>query len=164
MGLHFKFVSTPIGRLKLVASPIGLTALLWENDDPTRVRLGPMEETIDHSILVKAEGELYDYFARSLRSFSLPLDFVGTAFQKQVWNALLTIPFGETRSYQEIAHQIQHPNAVRAVGAANGRNPISIVTPCHRVIGKNGALTGFAGGLKAKAFLLSLEQTRESVN
>src|SRR5689334_22039735 len=137
MDLHFKFVSTPIGRLKLVASHIGLTALLWENDDPKRVRLGPMEEAIDHPILVKAEAELLSYFTRSLRSFSLPLDFVGTEFQKQVWRALLTIPYGETRSYQEIAHQIQHPNAARAVGAANGKNPISIVAPCHRVIGKN---------------------------
>jgi len=87
----------------------------------------------------------------------LPLDFHGTEFQKRVWAALLTIPFGETRSYGEIARALGKPSAMRAVGAANGRNPISIIAPCHRVIGANGQLTGFAGGLKAKAYLLALE-------
>ena len=87
----------------------------------------------------------------------MTLDFAGTAFQRQVWTALLTIPFGETRSYAQIARQIGKPSATRAVGAANGRNPISIVAPCHRVIGATGKLTGFAGGLEAKAYLLALE-------
>ena len=91
------------------------------------------------------------------RQFALTLDLAGTAFQRKVWNALLTIPFGETRSYGQIARQIGHPDAVRAVGAANGRNPVSIVAPCHRVIGSTGKLTGFAGGLDAKAHLLALE-------
>jgi methylated-DNA-[protein]-cysteine S-methyltransferase len=97
------------------------------------------------------------YFAGKLSKFSLPLDFVGTEFQKKVWAALLTIPFGETRSYSDIARQIGNPKAVRAVGAANGKNPISIIAPCHRVIGANGKLTGFAGGLEAKACLLAIE-------
>ena len=104
-----------------------------------------------------AVRQLKDYFAGKRQTFALDLDFDGTPFQKKVWNALLTIPFGETRSYAEIARKIGKPKAVRAVGAANGRNPISIMAPCHRVIGKNGQLTGFAGGLEAKALLLRLE-------
>ena len=90
----------------------------------------------------------------------MTLDLAGTPFQRKVWHALLTIPFGETRSYRQLAEQIGNPAAMRAVGAANGRNPVSIVTPCHRVIGASGALTGFAGGLDAKAFLLAFEGAR----
>ena len=97
------------------------------------------------------------YFAGRLKKFTVPLDFKGTDFQKSVWAALLTIPFGETRSYGEIARQIGRPEASRAVGAANGRNPISIITPCHRVLGSNGRLTGFTGGLEAKDRLLKHE-------
>lgn len=98
-----------------------------------------------------------EYFAGRRDRFELELEFTGTDFQKQVWRALLTIPFGETRSYSQIAQQIGNPSAVRAVGAANGRNPISIIAPCHRVIGASGGLTGFAGGLEAKQYLLALE-------
>jgi methylated-DNA-[protein]-cysteine S-methyltransferase len=100
---------------------------------------------------------LAEYFAGTRNRFDLELDFTGTEFQKKVWQALLTIPFGETRSYSQIAEQIGSPSAVRAVGAANGRNPISIIAPCHRVIGASGKLTGFAGGLEAKELLLTLE-------
>jgi methylated-DNA-[protein]-cysteine S-methyltransferase len=100
---------------------------------------------------------LREYFAGQRQVFSVPLDFGGTEFQNQVWQALLSIPFGETRTYTEIARQIGKPAAVRAVGAANGRNPISIIAPCHRVLGSTGNLTGFAGGLQAKAHLLALE-------
>ena len=99
-----------------------------------------------------------EYFAGSRAAFDLPLDFSGTEFQKKVWRALLTIPFGATRSYAQIATQVGSPKAMRAVGAANSRNPVSIVAPCHRVIGANGELTGFAGGLVAKKYLLDLEQ------
>jgi methylated-DNA-[protein]-cysteine S-methyltransferase len=106
---------------------------------------------------VKTEQELKEYFERKRTSFSLALDPIGTAFQREVWEALSTIPYGETRTYTDIANQIGNAKAVRAVGAANGRNPISIVVPCHRVIGASGKLTGFAGGLEAKAALLSLE-------
>jgi methylated-DNA-[protein]-cysteine S-methyltransferase len=133
---------------------------LWENDDPKRVRLGPLVEDENHPVLLKTERQLNDYFAGKLKRFSLKFDFTGTEFQKEVWHALARIPFGETRSYGDIAREIGRPNAVRAVGAANGKNPISIIVPCHRVIGSNGKLTGFAGGLKTKAFLLKTESGR----
>jgi len=160
MVYAFKTIASPVGELTLVASERGLAAILWENDDPDRVRLSPRVEDVDHPILNRAQAQLADYFAGTLQAFDLPLDFKGTDFQKQVWQALLAIPFGETRSYAEIARAIGRPSACRAVGAANGRNPISIVAPCHRVIGANGALTGFAGGLDAKRLLLRLEGQR----
>lgn len=150
-------MASPVGELKLVASDRGLSAILWENDDPNRVRLGATAEAPQHPLLVEAERQLRAYFAGTLERFSLPIDFVGTEFQKAVWTALLGIPFGETRTYAQIARQIGKPEAVRAVGAAIGRNPISIAIPCHRVIGSNGALTGFAGGLQTKAYLLRIE-------
>lgn len=148
---------TPVGILTLVASDSGLRAILWENESPRRVPLPSLTENPDHPVLLETERQLTRYFSGKLTRFSLPLDFHGTEFQKQVWHALTTIPFGETRSYSDIARQIGHPTAVRAVGAANGKNPISIVAPCHRVIGANGKLTGFAGGLAVKSFLLDFE-------
>ena len=114
-------------------------------------------------MLVETERQLCAYFAGELTRFDLPLDFQETEFQKSVWAALLTIPLGETRSYGEIARQIGHPTAFRAVGAANGRNPISIVAPCHRVVGSTGALTGFAGGLATKERLLGLERAHSTL-
>jgi methylated-DNA-[protein]-cysteine S-methyltransferase len=155
--LVYKWMDSPVGRLKLVATSDGLAAILWETDGPDRVRLGAATEAPEDQLLVEAERQLTEYFAGRRIGFDLPLDCLGTAFQRNVWKALRTIPFGETRSYSQIAAQIGRPRAVRAVGAANGRNPISIVTPCHRVIGAGGQLTGFAGGLEAKAYLLSLE-------
>jgi methylated-DNA-[protein]-cysteine S-methyltransferase len=157
MAHSYKIIDSPVGKLTLVASDTGLAAVLWENDDPNRVRLGPLTGNADHPVLRETERQLAAYFAGRLNAFTVPLDFNGTAFQKRVWNALLTIPFGKTRSYSEIARQIGRPTAVRAVGAANGRNPISIVVPCHRVVGSTGELTGFAGGLAAKARLLEIE-------
>jgi methylated-DNA-[protein]-cysteine S-methyltransferase len=157
MTLHRKTIISPVGTLTLVASDTGLVAILWEDDAPDRVRLGALADTPDHPLLVQAEQELADYFAGRRTRFSVPLDMRGTDFQTMVWKALLTIPFGETRSYADIAAQIGRPTATRAVGAANGRNPISIITPCHRVIGAKGTLTGFAGGLAAKEYLLGLE-------
>lgn len=157
MSYDFKMMPSPVGELKLVASERGLVAVLWENDDPKRVRFLPQVERPDNPILQEAERQLWEYFSGKRREFALTLEFVGTAFQKQVWAALVTIPYGETRSYGEIARQIGNPTAVRAVGAANGRNPLSIIAPCHRVIGTNGKLTGFAGGLQTKAFLLRIE-------
>ena len=157
MSYVYKMMQSPVGELKLVAGEKGLAAILWENDDPRRVRLAPLSEDKNHRVLLDAERQLKEYFAGKREKFSLPLDFKGTEFQKEVWKALVTIPFGETRTYSQIAAQVGSPSAVRAVGAANGKNPISIVAPCHRVIGSNGKLTGFAGGLKAKAFLLNLE-------
>jgi methylated-DNA-[protein]-cysteine S-methyltransferase len=155
--LAFTKYSSPVGCLTLVASGLGLAAILWENDRPDRVRLGPLSEDPGLPVLRNATQQLDDYFAGRSPTFDLPLDFRGTAFQKNVWSALLAIPFGETRSYGDIARAIGQPSASRAVGAANGRNPISIIAPCHRVLGSNGALTGFAGGLEAKRFLLRHE-------
>jgi methylated-DNA-[protein]-cysteine S-methyltransferase len=160
MAYAYRSISSPVGMLRLVASERGLAAILWENDDPERVRLGPLVEDPTNPILIETERQLATYFAGKLKAFDVPLDFKGTAFQKSVWAALLTIPFGETRSYGDIARQIGRPTASRAVGAANGKNPISIIAPCHRVIGSTGALTGFAGGLATKERLLGLERAR----
>ncbi len=157
MSGFFKTMPSPVGRLTLVAGDKGLMAILWENDDPLRVRLGEVTERPDHPVLLKTERQLGEYFAGTREVFDIDLDFVGTDFQKQVWAALLRIPFGQTRTYAQIADEIGNPKSVRAVGAANGKNPISIIAPCHRVIGSNGSLTGFAGGLEAKRALLSLE-------
>lgn len=157
MAYTFITLPSPVGELKLVANGSRLAAILWENDKPNRVRLGPMTEASDNPMLMKTARQLEEYFAGTRNAFDLELDFAGTEFQKKVWAALLTIPFGETRTYSQIAQQIGHPSAVRAVGAANGRNPISIIAPCHRVIGASGKLTGFAGGLEAKERLLTLE-------
>jgi methylated-DNA-[protein]-cysteine S-methyltransferase len=153
----YKLMESPFGKLKLVGTDKGLTAILWEKDDPRRVRLGPLKLDPNNKVLKETEKQLKAYFDGKLKKFTVPLKFNGTEFQKQVWAALLTIPFGETRSYGEIARQIGRPEASRAVGAANGRNPISIIVPCHRVIGSGGKLTGFAGGLEAKDHLLRLE-------
>lgn len=152
-----KIVNSPIGKLTLVATGKGLAAILWQNDRPRRVPLDVGAEDTAHPVLVEAERQLQEYFAGHRKAFTLKLDEAGTDFQRKVWDALRTIPFGETRSYTQIATQIGHPTAVRAVGAANGRNPVSIVTPCHRVIGSTGHLTGFAGGLDIKAHLLAME-------
>jgi methylated-DNA-[protein]-cysteine S-methyltransferase len=156
----YKIMKSPVGDLTLVGSDRGLAAVLWENDSPRRVRLNIAGEDKHHPVLVEAERQLDEYFAGHRKRFFVRLDFTGTEFQNKVWRALLAIPFGETRSYGEIAKQIGNPRAMRAVGAANGKNPISIIAPCHRVIGATGKLTGFAGGLEAKAHLLELEGGR----
>ena len=153
----YKHVNSPVGTLTLVATDDGLAAILWEHERPHRVRVNLETEDRRHPVLVETERQLAEYFAGRRKRFALKLDVSGTPFQRKVWNALLTIPFGETRSYAQIAKQIGHPSAARAVGAANGRNPLSIVAPCHRVIGSTGALTGFAAGLEVKARLLALE-------
>lgn len=156
VGYVFKTINTPVGRLKLIANNGGLVAILWSNDNPNRVKITAHLDQ-SHPVLLKAEQQLQEYFSEKRKSFSLKLNPIGTDFQKKVWQALLTIPYGETKSYLELAQQIGNAKACRAVGAANGKNPISIIIPCHRVIGTNGKLTGFAGGLETKAQLLSLE-------
>lgn len=158
MQLSYQFLDSPVGQLKLVAHETALVAVLWENENPNRVRLAALVEDLQHPILLKTAQQLNEYFAGKRQQFDLPLDFEGTAFQQQVWQALLTIPFGETRSYKQIAEQIGNVKAVRAVGAANGKNPISIIAPCHRVVGANGKLVGFAGGLENKEILLKIEK------
>jgi methylated-DNA-[protein]-cysteine S-methyltransferase len=157
MSCAFTFMQSPVGTLTLVARGDFLAAVLWEHERENRVRLGQLHRDDQHGVLRETARQLSEYFVGQRRQFDLPLDFAGTDFQRHVWAALLTIPFGQTRSYSDIARQIGNPDAVRAVGAANGRNPISIIAPCHRVIGASGSLTGFAGGLPAKQFLLALE-------
>ncbi|MEJ5112229.1 MULTISPECIES: methylated-DNA--[protein]-cysteine S-methyltransferase [Erwinia] len=161
MSYFCKVMPSPVGALTLIASDLGLTAILWQDDNPNRVRLPDMQENPAHPVLVETERQLNEYFAGTRTTFTMTLDFVGTEFQKKVWQALVAIPFGETRSYADIAREIGNPKAVRAVGAANGKNPISIIAPCHRVIGSNGKLTGFAGGLEVKAFLLKIETAKQ---
>ncbi|MGV3616481.1 MAG: methylated-DNA--[protein]-cysteine S-methyltransferase [Fimbriimonas sp.] len=157
MSYVFKTIESPVGGLKLVAREGKLVAILWEDDRPNRVRLGPMIESEDDPTLREVERQLGEYFRGERRDFALDLDFAGTDFQKRVWNALVAIPYGEIKTYRQIATELGNPNATRAVGAANGRNPISIVAPCHRLIGTAGDLRGFAGGLAAKEYLLRLE-------
>jgi len=152
-------MASPVGILKLVANDTALVAVVWENENPKRLRLAELIEQVNHPILLATQKQLTEYFAGTRQQFDLPLDFEGTEFQKKVWQALLTIPFGETRSYRDIAEQIGNVKAVRAVGAANGKNPISIIAPCHRVVGANGKLVGFAGGLDNKEILLKLESS-----
>ena len=158
MSLAWKIMESPVGKLKLVASDEGLAAILWKDDRPSRVRLSDLIENNQHPVLVETERQLREYFAGQRKEFSMALDMRGTQFQKDVWEALLAIPFGETRSYGQLAKKLGNPQATRAIGAANGRNPISIIVPCHRVIGSSGKLTGFAGGLETKAHLLDLEK------
>ncbi len=153
-----KVMASPVGELTLIGGDDGLAAVLWPKDRPGRVRLEAAREDSRHPVLCEAARQLGEYFAGRRRAFRLKLNLRGTAFQMKVWNALRAIPFGEIRSYAEIARAVGSPKAVRAVGAANGRNPISIIVPCHRVVGSDGKLTGFAGGLTVKARLLKLEQ------
>lgn len=156
-------VESPVGRLTIVASQKGLRAVLWPNEREGRVRIAhepeapgaPSSEIIDTT-----SAQLAEYFDQTRQTFEVPLDLQGTDFQVSVWRALIDIGFGETATYSHLAESIGRPTAARAVGAAVGRNPISIVVPCHRIIGSNGALTGFAGGLETKRFLLGLESPR----
>lgn len=150
-------VPSPTGDLTLIASDAGLAAILWDDDARMQARYAPRIENPEHPVIAAAARQLAEYFAGTRTDFDLPLAPAGTDFQRAVWMELLTIPYGETRSYADIAHAIGRPTATRAVGAANGRNPLPIVTPCHRVIGSSGALTGFGGGLPNKILLLDLE-------
>jgi methylated-DNA-[protein]-cysteine S-methyltransferase len=157
MTLFYKEMKSPVGKLKLVASSRALVAVLWEKERPNRVKLDEMNLDPRHPILIETERQLSEYFSGKRTQFDLPLQPEGTEFQKKVWRALREIPFGKTKSYLELARTVGSPKASRAVGAANGKNPLSIVVPCHRVVGADGTLTGFAGGLKTKAALLALE-------
>jgi methylated-DNA-[protein]-cysteine S-methyltransferase len=147
-----------VGRLTLVASPTGLRAVLWPTDDPARVASATGARAGRNEIIDRAVDQLDEYFAGCRREFDLPLEPIGTPFQLAVWNVLRSIPYGTTLSYAEQAAILGDPKKARAVGAANGRNPLSIVVPCHRVIGAAGGLTGFAGGTNAKRHLLELEK------
>jgi methylated-DNA-[protein]-cysteine S-methyltransferase len=131
--------------------------VLWEREQPNRVKLDTATLDPQHPILLETERQLAEYFSGKRIDFDLPLQPGGSEFQKKVWRALREIPFGQTRSYRDLAKAVGSSKAARAVGAANGKNPLSIVVPCHRVVGANGSLTGFAGGLETKAALLALE-------
>ncbi len=150
--MNIQLLDTPIGTLRLLSNGAALIGIEFE---------GQYSDAAGHAtsdtVLAACAAQLTDYFAGERRHFELPLAAQGTPFQRSVWNALAHIPYGELRSYRDIARTIGNPAAVRAVGAANGRNPLPIVVPCHRVIGSNGSLTGFAGGLEIKRFLLQLE-------
>src|SRR5690606_14915845 len=147
---------SPVGPLLLAASDAGLHAIGFDAQRHPLRRDARWREG-EHPILRLAARQLDEYFAGARRSFELPLHAVGTAFQRTVWEALATIAYGQTLSYAQLAARVGRPSAVRAVGAANGRNPLPIVLPCHRVIGADGSLTGFGGGLPAKRFLLAHE-------
>lgn len=152
MNRQIRTIASPVGKLTLVQEGEALTGLFFDSREPGQA---------ETPLLLRAEQELNEYFQGSRREFDLPLAPRGTEFQRRVWQALCTIPYGETRSYQDLVVLSGCPKGYRAVGMANNRNPISILIPCHRVIGKNGSLTGYGGGLETKAFLLKLESGRQ---
>jgi len=161
-SLFERRISSPLGPLRLVASQDALVAVhlppLEGTPSAPDKKPAEMREERDLPILDEAARQMDAYFARKLATFDLPLDLRGTDFQRKVWLALLEIPYGATRSYADLARAMGNPLASRAVGAANGRNPIAIIVPCHRVIGTDGKLTGYAGGLDAKRWLLAHER------
>jgi methylated-DNA-[protein]-cysteine S-methyltransferase len=157
MKICYQIFPSPVGDLYVAADAMNLRSIVFKNEwDAIKVRLGEVHNE-SNSLIKRTQTQLREYFAKERTEFDLPVTFSGTPFQKQTWQALLTIPYGQTRSYSDQAKLIGHPRAVRAVGRANGLNPIAIVVPCHRVIGKSGKLTGYAGGLDKKKFLLELE-------
>ena len=154
--IFFQTIDSPVGTLLLAASDAGLHAIEFaENRHPVKRSIDWQEG--DYPLLARAHLQLDEYFAGTRHVFDLPLSPQGTDFQRKVWNTLASIPYGQTISYAQLAQRIGKPSAMRAVGAANGRNPLPIVLPCHRVIGADGSLTGFGGGLPTKQFLLQLE-------
>jgi methylated-DNA-[protein]-cysteine S-methyltransferase len=157
-------LDSPLGKIRLVAREGGLTHLLFVDRPgqglPAALRPAGDDSPAAAHILAATEKQLQEYFAGHRREFDLPLCPDGTEFQQAVWNGLLAIPFGETITYGELARRVGRPQAARAVGAANGANPISIIVPCHRVVGRNRHLTGYEGGLPAKKLLLELEGSR----
>lgn len=149
---YYHYYESPVGKLVIVHNDQGFKYL--DLADRLEVKEGVFQPT---ELIQQTISQLTQYFNGTRQEFDLPLAPIGTTFQQQVWESLRTIPFGETRSYKEIAMQLGNPNAARAVGMANNKNPILIVTPCHRVIGANGKLVGFAAGLEMKKYLLTLE-------
>jgi methylated-DNA-[protein]-cysteine S-methyltransferase len=158
MTICYQKITSPVGQIVIAADDTYLRAITFDrNEERVRIILTAFKHE-NNAIITKTKIQLQEYFAGKRTQFDLPIGFSGTAFQKLAWRALLTIPYGETRSYAEQAQLIGNPKAVRAVGRANGLNSIGIVVPCHRVIGKSGKLTGYAGGLDKKQFLLNLER------
>lgn len=155
MSEFFTTMDSPIGEIVLRSDGTSLTGVFTHGPKPKKLRTG--KQNPDDKVLAKARKELTAYYAGTLKEFKVPLAPEGTPFQQRVWRALLEIPFGETESYGQLARRIGSPNAARAVGLANGRNPIAIIIPCHRVIGSSGALVGYGGGLPRKKWLLEHE-------
>lgn len=155
------YVDSPIGPLRLVASNTGLQEVSFVKQD---LRHPSKEQDDSHWVLQAAATQLGEYFAGVRREFDVPLELHGTEFQVAAWRALANIAYGETRAYKQQAIDIGRPKAVRAIGAANGKNPISVILPCHRVIGSNGSLVGYGGGLSVKEYLLNHEQTHLHIN
>ena len=154
-------LDSPVGTLTIVASARGVRAVLWQHEGDRPIPAAPDGGDADNDaarVLAAAVQQLTQYFAGERTAFELPLDPIGTEFQQSAWLALRTIPFGETVSYGEQARRMGDARKARAVGGANGRNPISIIVPCHRVVGSNGSLTGFGGGIENKAWLLDHER------
>lgn len=160
ISLTQTFMPSPVGDLTLIGSDNGLRAILWPNDREGRVPLAEEVTTGEHEVLDNAINQLERYFRDGQATFDIPLDLVGTEFQTQVWQALTEIDAGATETYGHLANRLNRPNGARAIGSAVGANPVSIVLPCHRVVGANGALTGFAGGLDAKRWLLGHEEVQ----
>ena len=158
--MNYSVMQSPIGPLTIVASNGALVAVLMDGHHRSPVPESAWGERVDDA-LPDATLQLEEYFAGKRQAFDLPLAPSGTEFQRRVWAALAEIPYGETRSYGQIATAIGRPGASRAVGMANGRNPVSIVVPCHRVVGASGSLTGYAGGPERKQFLLDLERGKD---
>lgn len=154
-------MNSPVGKLTIITSPEGLHAILWDNDRKNpkcKKMMRGLVQSDNEKTILQTKKQLAEYFEGKRKIFDLPLVINGTNFQMEVWKQLLKIPYGTTISYAEQAEKIGNKNKARPVGMANGLNPISIVIPCHRVIGSNGHLLGFAGGLEKKATLLKLEQ------
>ena len=154
--IHYQFIDSPVDPLLLAADQHGLRLIEFHAPRHPMSRLAEWREG-DNSVLQATRVQLDEYFSGARKQFDLPLAPQGTPFQTEVWQTLATIPYGETISYAQLAQRVGKPTAMRAVGAANGRNPLPIVLPCHRVIGADGSLTGFGGGLPTKQFLLELE-------
>ena len=157
---HTITMDSPVGELRIIAGERGLRAILWGAEDAARIASIDEADLVEERtpLLDRAVAQLQEYFAGTRREFDLPLDPLGTPFQQSAWLVLRTIPYGKTISYGQQALQLGDPNKARAVGAANGKNPLSIVVPCHRVIGSGGQLTGFAAGLDVKSWLLDHER------
>lgn len=157
---YYRVISSPVGPLYLVAGNHALNAILWKCDlqkPETRSTLEALPPADNQAVINETEKQLNEYFSGHRTTFNLPLELHGTDFQKAAWQALLTIPYGKTASYEAQAIKLGGREKVRAVGTANGMNPLSIVIPCHRVIGKDGSLTGFGGGIEAKRWLIDHE-------
>lgn len=153
----YKIITSPVGPITLIANHEALLCLSWGGDPSKLPDSHSAAPGSNHKILNQTQKQLEEYFNGKRFSFDIPLDPQGTEFQKQVWQQLLKIPYGKHITYGEQAQRLGRPKAARAVGAANGKNPIGIIIPCHRVIGASGHLTGFAGGLEMKKQLLTLE-------